>query len=71
MKITHGVCCAIRNHSTGNNTTKLRNDLRAGQKHYLGIHETCDPSCCSKFAKEKPINVDLHDLPPNLLFEIE
>ena len=71
MKITHGACCAILNHSIGNNITKLRNDLRAGPKHYLGIHEACDPSWCSESAKEKPINVNLHDLPPNLLFEIE
>ena len=71
MKITHSARCAIRNHSTGNDTTKLRNDLCAGPKHYLGIHETCDPSWCSEAAKEKPTNVDLHDLPPNLLFEIE
>ena len=71
MKITHGARCAICNHSTGNDITKLRNDLRAGPKHYLGIHEACDPSWCSESAKEKPINVNLHDLPPNLLFEIE
>ena len=70
-EITHGAHCAIRNHSTGNNIKKLKNDLRAGPKHYLGIHEACDPYWCSESTKEKPINVNLHDLPPNLLFEIE
>ena len=71
MKITHGARCAIHNHSTSNDITKPRNDLRAGPKHYLGNHEACDPSWCSESTKEKPVNVNLHDLPPNLLFEIE
>ena len=45
MKIAHGVYiyCAIYNYSTGNDIRKLRNDLHAGSKHYLGIHEACDP----------------------------
>lgn len=34
MKITHGARCAIKNHSKTNDVTKLRNDLRAGPKHY-------------------------------------
>ena len=71
MKITHGARCAIRNHSKTNNITKLRNDLRAGPKHYLGYHKDCDPSWCSEAAKETPVSVNLHDLPPNLLFEID
>ena len=71
MKITHGARCAIRNHSKTNSITKLRNDLRAGPKHYLGYHKDCDPSWCSEAAKETPVSVNLHDLPPNLLFEID
>ena len=68
MKITHGARCAIRKHSTTNNIDKLRNDLRAGPKHYLGRHETCDPSWCSEIVNGQP---NFHDLPPNLMFEVE
>ena len=39
MNITHGARCAIRNHSTTNNITKLRKSLQAGPKYYLGNHE--------------------------------
>jgi len=71
MKITHGARCAIKNHSKTNDITRLRNDLRAGPKHYLGYHNDCDPSWCSEAAKETPVSVNLHDLPPNLFFEID
>ena len=71
MKITHGTRCAIRNHSTSNDIATLRNDFRAGPKHNLGNHEACDPSWCSESAGQNQVNTDLHDLPPNLLFEIE
>ena len=71
MKITHGARCATWNHSKTNNIIKLRNDLRAGPKHYLGYHKDCDPSWCSEAAKETPVSVNLHDLPPNLLFKID
>ena len=64
MTITHGAQCAIRNHSTSNDIARLRNDLRAGPKHYLGNHEACDPSWCSESAGQ-------NHLPPSLLFEIE
>ena len=37
----------------------------------MGQMMTDDPSWCSESAKEKPINVSLHDLPSNLLFDIE
>ena len=69
MKITHGARCAIRNHSNSNDIKRLKNDLRAGPKHYLGNHEACHPSWCSEASKQKVTN--LHDLPPNLLFEVE
>ena len=62
MKITHGAKCAIRNHSKTNNITKLRNDLGAGPKHYLGYHKDCDPSWRSEAAKETPVSVNLHDV---------
>jgi len=71
MKITHGAQCAIWNHCKTNNITKLQNDLRAGPKHCLGYHKDCDPFWCSEAAKETSVSVNLHDLPPNLLFEID
>lgn len=55
-------------HSTSNN---IDNDLRAGPEHYLGIHETCDPSQCFEVANGQLKNANLHDLPPNLMFEVE
>ena len=70
MKITHGARCAIRNHSNSNDIKRLKNDLRAGPKHYLGNHEACHPSWCSEASKQNKVT-NLHDLPPNLLFEVE
>ena len=43
MKITHGARSAIHQHSVSNEIDKLRKDLRAGPKYYLGIHDICDP----------------------------
>ena len=73
MKITHGARCAIRQHSVSNDVDKLRKDLRAGPKHYLGIHDICDSSWCSEVGnhQSRNANAHLHDLPPNLIFEVE
>ena len=71
LKITHGACCAIRQHSVSSDINKLRNDLRAGPKHYLGMHDICDPSWCSEVGNHQLKKSNLHDLPPNLMFEVE
>lgn len=71
LKITHGARCAICQHSVSNDINKLRNDLRAGPKHYLGIHDICDPSWCSAVGNHQLKKPNLHDLPPNLMFEVE
>ena len=71
MKITHGTRCAIRQHSASNDNDKLRKDLRASPKHYLGIHDTCDASRCSEVGNHQSQSACLHDLPPNLMFELE
>ena len=71
MKITHGARCAIRNHCNSMNLERLKNDLRAGPKHYLRNHEACHPSWCSESGRQNKVTNNLHDLPPNLLFEAE
>ena len=72
MKITHSARSAIRQHSVSNDIDKLRKDLRAGPKHYLGIHDICDPSWCSEVGNHQSGNTNtLHDIPPNLIFEVE
>ena len=50
---------------------QLQWDLRAGPKHYLGYHESCNSEWCSEVASAHPRNINLDDLPPNLLFEVE
>ena len=50
---------------------QLQRDLRAGPKHYLGYHESCNSEWCSEVASAHPRNINLDDLPPNLLFEVE
>ena len=67
-KITHGALRAICQHSATNDIDKLRKDFRAGPKHYLGIHESCNPSWCSDVGRCQSKSVDL---PPNLMFEVE
>ena len=67
-KITHGARRAICQYSATNDIDKLRKDLRAGPKHYLGIHESCNPLWCSNVGKCQSNSVDL---PPNLMFEVE
>ena len=68
MKITHGACCAARQHSATNDIDKLRQDLGADPKHYLGIHESCDPSWCSDVGNYQSKSANLL---PNLMFEVE
>ena len=50
---------------------KARLTYQANMEAVMGQITTDDPSWCSESAKEKPINVNLHDLPPNLLFDIK
>ena len=64
-------CCAIHQHLASNDIDKLRKDLRAGPNHYLGIHDTCDPSWCSEVENHQSKSAHLHDLPPSLMFEVE
>ena len=71
MKITHGARFAIRNHCNSNDIERLKNDLRAGPKHYLGNHEACHPSWCSESGRQNEVTNNLHYLTPNLLFEVE
>ena len=54
VKITHGARCAIRKHSETNNVMQLQRDLRAGPKHYLGYHESCNSEWCSEVASVWP-----------------
>ena len=70
MKITHNACCccAICQHSAINDIGRLRKHLRAGPMHYLGIHESYDPSWCSDVGNHQ---LKSANLPPNLMFEVE
>ena len=71
LKLTHGARCAIHKHSQTKNVDKLRQDLRSGPSHYLGIHNKCDSSWCSIAAGNHTSKTSPNNIPPNLLFELE
>ena len=54
-----------------NNVMQLQQGLRAGPKHYLGYHESCNSEWCSEVASGHPRNINLDDVPPNLFFAVE
>ena len=70
LKLTQGARCAIHKHAQTNDANKLRQDLRSGPSHYLGIHDKCDSSWCSVKASNQPSNKTCN-VPSNLLFELE
>ena len=47
IKIVYGARCAIHKRSQDRDVEKLRRDLRAGPRHYLGYHELCDSTWCN------------------------
>lgn len=71
MKITHGVHCAVSQHLASIDIDELKKDLRAGPKHYLGIHATYTPSWCSEVGYHRSKSAHLHDLPTDLMFKVE
>ena len=50
---------------------KVRSTYQANVEAVMGQMMTDDPSWYSESAKEKPFNVNLHNLQSNLLFDIE
>ena len=60
--ITYSASRAIWKHSETNNVMQ---DSRAGPKHYLGYHESCNSEWCSEVVSGHPRNMT------NVLFEME
>ena len=69
IKITYGARCAIHKRSQDRDVEKLRRDLRAGPRHYLGYHELCDSSWCNSLRGGN--NRSLDELPVNMIFELD
>ena len=69
IKIVYGARCAIHKRSQDRDVEKLRRDLRAGPRHYLGYHELCDSSWCNSVGDGN--NWSLDDLPVNMIFELD
>ena len=42
--ITYDTRCAMRKHYSTNDVVKLKQDLRAGPRHFLENHKICDPA---------------------------
>ena len=47
IKISYGLRCAIHKRTQDRDVEKLRRDLQAGPRHYLGYYELCDSSWCN------------------------
>ena len=45
-RITNGICCAIKMHSTTGDVAAFRHDLRNGVRHYFGDHRQCRLTFC-------------------------
>ena len=69
IKIAYGARCAIHKRSQDRDVEKLRRDLQAGPRHYLGYHELCDSSWCNSLRGGN--NRSLDELPVNMIFELD
>ena len=69
IKIAYGARCAIHKRAQDKDVAKLKRDLRAGPRHYLGSHQLCDSSCCTSAGTGKSRSLD--EFPINMLFELD
>ena len=69
IKIAYGARCAIHKRAQDKDVAKLKRDLRAGPRHYLGCHQLCDSSWCTSAGTGKGRSLD--EFPINMLFELD
>ena len=69
IKIAYVARCPIHKRAQDKNVEKMKMDLRAGQRHYLGCHQLCDSSWCNSTGPGKSCSLD--ESPVNILFELD
>ena len=68
-KIAYGARCAIYKRAPDKDVAKLKMDLRAGPRHYLGYNQLCDSLWCNSTGPGKICSLD--EFPVKILFKLD